>query len=439
MVMRLWKGPTRSKQKTDELNPARSELYIYTYQGVHNGPITTEYIPYLIPGSYRTFSSLYAPNFHKLVSEDWVFQFPYTQNRVEWTCSPAFVRDDYYEGSPVRHTFGSYDNLVGYFLDYPPFPSVSSVPLIKCEQARDEVLTRAYSKANSGSADLLIDLSQYKQTVQLFVSALRHLLSLASTVGAFYRYVSRGPGYRRRVRIPNVDHLIDPKNLAGLWCEMRFGWRPLLSTLNGVIEALNTLHGESKRVTYRASEPLSYSEEKLSVLHQQSLGFESTLNVSTKFSYESTFRGGILLEKTTTLAQDLGLDLRYVPIALWDLIPFSFIVDRFVNVGNFIRSIHPIPISAFGGSWVVERCEYSHLYRCDYLSHSFSSGSGSSYKRWTRTGGTDWAKQSVSSVVRQVFDRPPLLPTLRHDWLEFKDLYNLIDVLFLAIQRVKTH
>lgn len=439
MVMQLWRGPTRSKNVTDELQPARSESVLFTYQAVHNGPIASELWPFSVPGSYRTFSSLYAPNFHKLVSEGWVFQFPYSIVKDEWTTAPAYIRDDYYQGSPVQHTWAIYDNIIGYFSGYPPFPSISGFDATRHQRAQDEVLTRVYAKANSGKTDLLIDLSQYKQTVQLFVSSLRRLLSLASTVGAFYRYVSRGPDYRRRVRIPNVDHFIDPKNLAGLWCEMRFGWRPLLSTLNGVIEALNSLHGGSKRVTYRAFEPFSYQEEKLSVLHQADLGFQSTINASTKYSYESSFRSGILLEKETTLAQDLGLDLRYVPIAVWDLIPFSFIVDRFVNVGNFIRAVHPIPISAFGGSWVVERFEHSHLFRGEYLSHSFSSGSGSSYKGWTRSGSQDWAKHAVSGVVRQVFDRPPPLPTLRHDWLEFKDLYNLIDVLFLAIQRVKPH
>jgi hypothetical protein len=436
-MMRLYKGPTTHKTNTDELSPARSESYLYQHRDVYNGPIMNEYVPYLIPGSYRAFSSLYAPQFYKLRSEDWVFQFPYSQTRDETTCAPVDVRDDYYMGSPETHTFSYYLNLVGYFCGYPPFPSVPDFDATRHQQAQDEVLTRVYAKANSSNADLLIDLSQYKQTVSMFISALRRLLSLANTIGAFYRYVSRGPGYRRRVRIPNVDGFVDPKNLAGLWCEMRFGWRPLLNTLNGVIEALHSLHGESKRVTYRAFENFTSKEEKLSVLHQPTWDFESTLNVSTKKTYESTFRGGILLEKTTTLAEDLGLDLRYVPIALWDLIPFSFVVDRFITVGDFIRSIHPIPVSAFGGSWVVERFERSHVYKCEYLPHSFSSGSGAGYKRWTRSGGTERTIRKMSGVVRQTFDRPPSLPTLRHDWLEFKDLYNLIDVLFLAIQRVK--
>lgn len=436
-MLKLWHGPSKFKTVTEEISSPHTEMGVARYLLTPGGVVSETVTPYEVPGSYRHFSSHYAPDFYRLLSEGWVFQFPYSQSRDGWTYQPCSIRDDWYQGSPTTHTWGTYDNLVGYF-NRLIFPSVPDFDVSRHQRAQDEVLTRAYAKANSNSADLLIDLSQYKQTVQLFVSTLRRLVALAQTIGAFYRYVSRGPGYRRRVRIPNVDGLVDPKNLAGLWCEMRFGWRPLLSTLNGVIEALNTLHGETKRVTYRSSETFTSKGAALTVLHEPTFEWQSTINLSTEKSYESTFRGGILLEKATTLAEDLGLDLRYVPIALWDLVPFSFIVDRFVNVGNFIRSIHPIPVTAFGGSWVVERFEYTHLYKCEYLPHTFAAGSGPSYHRWARSGGQNWAKYSSTGTVRQVFDRPPLLPTLRHDWLEFKDLYNLIDVLFLAIQRVKT-
>lgn len=38
-----------------------------------------------------------------------------------------------------------------------------------------------------------------------------------------------------------------------------------------------------------------------------------------------------------------GLSLRHLPQVMWELVPCSFVLDRFVDVGAFIRSLTPDP------------------------------------------------------------------------------------------------
>jgi hypothetical protein len=47
----------------------------------------------------------------------------------------------------------------------------------------------------------------------------------------------------------------------------------------------------------------------------------------------------------------MGLRLADVPSSLWELVPLSFIVDRFVSVGAWLDAIVPKPGVTIKGSW----------------------------------------------------------------------------------------
>jgi hypothetical protein len=47
----------------------------------------------------------------------------------------------------------------------------------------------------------------------------------------------------------------------------------------------------------------------------------------------------------------MGLRLSDVPSALWELVPWSFVVDRFVSVGKWLDAITPKPNVRILGTW----------------------------------------------------------------------------------------
>jgi hypothetical protein len=47
----------------------------------------------------------------------------------------------------------------------------------------------------------------------------------------------------------------------------------------------------------------------------------------------------------------LGLRLRDVPQTLWELTPYSFVVDWFVNVGDWLQAVTPVPGLEIRGWW----------------------------------------------------------------------------------------
>jgi len=442
--MRLYEGPFRSKSYEVEKTPLSIVNRRDTYTAA-NGTVTYGTVTGFVPPSTEAFSSLYAPNFHKLVQDGWVIQTPFTLIKRNWSYKTAQIADDNYFGSPVQHTNGTYDNTC----TFAQLPWLFSAPADFRNQvaaAADEVMTRVYAKAATPQADLLIEIAQLRETLSMFVLLGKRFVKLAKTFGSvteappriydtetLRQFLNR---LKRRVRAFPVQTARELGTLSGWWCEMRYGWRPLLSSLEGVVDALNdpTL-GSMKRVTYRALEDLNLKDTKVNQYTSSLLGFTGNWSCTTETSFHETLRGGILLERTSSLAKNLGLELDQIPIAMWDLVPYSFIIDRFVNVGNYIRSLRPVLSTGFGGSWLVERFEYSHIYRGIYPSFDYSSGSGPSYKRWVRKGNEDEVRLDVVGHVRTVRGRPHI-PVLRWDWASINDLFNAVDGIMLVIQRL---
>lgn len=439
-MIKRYKGPFRQKSKSLITVPAeqvmRSDRHAY-----YNQAPFTRYTPGINPASYVDFMTLITPEFRKLQADDWVIQCPYHRIQEVNSYVPCGITSTLYNGTnPVQVSSSVSTNMVEALQGSTAFPSIGSGFQTGLDRARDEVLTRVYSKANSANADMIIELTQLMSTGKMFLGAGRTLLSLATNANAFLRkpglFLRRGED--RKIRIPPDGREVNLSSLAGWWCELRFGWGPLLYTILGIQEALARDDLDTvKRITYRALEEYQYVAEKTNVVPVTYNTFTTNFLYTTKIEYKSNLRAGILVEDGFTLARALGLDVRYIPIALWDAVPLSFIVDRFINCGNYIRSLQPIPATAFGGSWVVEKFDVTTTRKAEYVAMDKSSGSGSTYKRWAITGGTNSATQQRIGTVRTIYEQSPLLPTLRHDWSQFKNLYNLIDAIMLAIQRLK--
>lgn len=442
--MRRYTGPFKRKTNTEILVPGTPlEGIKHLYVGTSYGSIS--YMPGFLPDETKYYSSLITPQFKKLVGDGYIIQCPFTLVKTTFEAIPGTFGEAMRAGAGATE-YHSYSNLCTMFQENPwgyKLYFSRSMPGSR-SAASSEALTRAFAKANTGNADLLIDLSQYRSLVSMFVKATKTLLSLVQTPGSFLDLVkAHVKGNERFVRIPPNGKKVPVTSLEGLWCELRFGWRPLLGTLEGIVDAANRADlDQARRITYRATEEVDSFEEKFSTWNLNwTYGCivinEPARKYTESLSYKSRFRAGILLEESTSMWRALGLDTRAIPIALWDAIPYSFIVDRFVNVGNWLRALRPIPSKEFGGAWVAERFTVEHRLRTEFLPISRSCGSGTSYRYYNRTSGYEEGLAKVEGYIRSIHEHAPLLPTLRHDWSELTDIYNLIDAFMLAIQRAR--
>jgi hypothetical protein len=82
-------------------------------------------------------------------------------------------------------------------------------------------------------------------------------------------------------------------------------------------------------------------------------GYSGTLAIKKEASVHS----GVIfdIENRTTseaLLTTLGLRPSDVPRTLWELTPYSFVVDWFVNVGDWLQAVTPVPGITVKGNWV---------------------------------------------------------------------------------------
>lgn len=144
-----------------------------------------------------------------------------------------------------------------------------------------------------------------------------------------------------------VKHL-DPKEayqiLSDAWLSYRYGWTPLVMELQALYDNFNDNKLFEVRSAYGGQK-----HEKLDVEYTKTLDF---LDGSFEFDGELHLKIQSVIYRTgfnyfnseesrngSALAR-LGLDLESILSTAWELIPFSFILDMFVNVGDSLTALN---------------------------------------------------------------------------------------------------
>ena len=133
------------------------------------------------------------------------------------------------------------------------------------------------------------------------------------------------------------------KVLADTWLETQYGWRPLLSDIRGANDALKDLAArpslEMKVVRGVADQvtPLGSTTGDYDVFGQSIVG----VSITSKVTFSVMYRAGIALQSPSTLtmnATTLGFDpSNFVP-TVWELVPWSFLIDYFTNIGEVLNA-----------------------------------------------------------------------------------------------------
>jgi hypothetical protein len=190
--------------------------------------------------------------------------------------------------------------------------------------------TQAHSNVASAEFETLIFLGELRQTLQL----------LRSPLGKIDDLLKKTQKKARRKGVSLARYLRDQ------WLSARYGWGPLLRDVDNVVKAVQSLQNR-ERIRHTAR---GHADLKDSVSHDKDLAAGSyTCAYQTFLEIEYSVRAGIIYEMDHR--NTFGLSLSAVPSTAWELIPYSFVLDWFVNVGDYIQAIVPKPGVSILGSW----------------------------------------------------------------------------------------
>ena len=187
-------------------------------------------------------------------------------------------------------------------------------------------LIKLFGKASDASINLAVSLAEAGKTADL-------ILSVATRVTKAWRAFRRG-------RFRDVALLLNlsPATIHRTWLEYKYGWMPLLMDIHGAAKALAQQHtGRPPSFTVSNVSELPIDWKRVTTYGAYGGGtatYTETLTGSYKVRHK--MRCEVVNSRFST-AQQLGLTN---PLLLaWELIPFSFVFDWFVSVGDYLTAM----------------------------------------------------------------------------------------------------
>lgn len=208
----------------------------------------------------------------------------------------------------------------------------------------EQLKLEALSKIDSTPFNFMEDAAEIASTMRYLKDPLSALADLSRTFERDYKV-------RRKKGWPHA------KALADAWLTSRYAVRPLMISIDNGYQALfkGKLVKSEERRTART----------FAVFKADSSGIHSTpgpvaLNFDWSRQEDGHIRVGILYSVTNparTALQSAGFRQRNIPVTAWQLLPYSWVVDRIVNLTQVLQALTNLadPGVQIIAAWVTER------------------------------------------------------------------------------------
>jgi len=349
--------------------------------------------PYFVhaqSGTTETTSDVVTRGYRRRSMAGEIIVNPYSNTKETYSASGTFYR--------WKYTAQSCSSPVAFMEEWIDGPYALSVSIGGSKLTPASVFTqseidalisvaasKAWSDANQHDANVLQDAAECRQLVKLLQSPKK---TAQGIIGAAIK--TRGKSVvsgAKSVAKSTADLASD------LWLQYQYGVKPLVSTLNGVVDAMARYR---KRHRWTARGNLTISKTK--VTSGTAVYWVADFYWTRTDVHEVKVRAGILLEEEVRLTNNLGVDASGLLSLPWELIPFSFVADWFINVGDFISGIAPFVTKTPLASWYTIE---------ETITSTFTvTGNGAPKGAWTLMRGVSGTYTGLRRQKRRVVKLP---------------------------------
>jgi len=216
------------------------------------------------------------------------------------------------------------------------------------QRLADVCLQKAYSKVGSPDFGGLENLGELRETLELLRNPFKALRDFLAFKNPKLGGASNGTllGCLLNPKSSRSQAILASTKLTGnvvakTWLEVRYGLRPLVSAVQDVIKLVDKVVNsfDANRVRSKRSK-LKIDRHTAST---ETGGANGVVLMSGKCICHHKIKicGIVYFKQKTDLsqAQKLGLDLRYLPEAIWELTRLSFVVDWLFTIGPWLGSL----------------------------------------------------------------------------------------------------
>jgi hypothetical protein len=192
-------------------------------------------------------------------------------------------------------------------------------------------INRAVEKSQAyGDLLMLVSAAEAKQTVRMLRNVFIRVFNIVLTL---YKNV-------QKLNVPATIDLV-----TDIWLEMRYGWTPFIGEMTGIHEALTVVRPTGIKAAYGTHKQ---SDSLVKRVRIPSVKVESGYNVCTLHAFvdkfdDMTAKAGFNYvnkpgSRNDSWAAIFGVDQASLLSTTWELVPWSFIVDMFLNLGNILQA-----------------------------------------------------------------------------------------------------
>lgn len=234
------------------------------------------------------------------------------------------------------------------FQGNPSSPSSYS-DIVADRHARQQFM-RAY-RASRTTFESGVALGELAKTVSMLANPAR---ALREGIDAYYRGVKKR--LRRRKKPKDRSKIV-----SDTWLEYMYGWRPLVNDARNAAKLLTAEpYQKFKQLTARASEKWHGEVDNTSFYSPSLITYRVRCWQENEVSVR--YIGAIGAENSPPgFPEQLGLSWSNVLPTAWELIPYSFLVDYFSNVGDVIAGASTGNIHLAWGNKTVRKQSSQHV------------------------------------------------------------------------------
>jgi len=298
---------------------------------------------------------------------------------------------------------------------------VPSIPAVDLDDLVDYAVNKAYADIDASDILALCTVAEGEKTV----------VSLISIFGRLIRIIKQ----IKKLNFRALKREISRKELANRYMEVRYALRPLMYDAAGIIAALNNeASSDPIRLTFRGKTDYFDSDQDVITTPRTNTNLVGTYTydeVRTKsWSDNIKVRAGVLtmLDKLDNL-KIWGIN-RPLETA-WELMPFSFIIDWFINVGDTLSAWAPDVGFKTLASWAVIERETHQMAEFAYSNVQEPVWNGTSNYRsldHTRAMSNCWLEKTILYKQRIPNAKRAILPKFKMRLNSFK----LLDLVIIA-------
>lgn len=190
------------------------------------------------------------------------------------------------------------------------------------------------------SVNLGVVVGEGRQTIDLFTNTAKRLAGAArdlrrgDLIGAASNFAGVPPSKAKGLTFSRNLRKNGPSALSNGWLELQYGWKPLLSDIYGACEHLaNQLYRPPRF-------KLSKSKTKVANATVRSVGSHFSSDFDTIDSWETSHTIKYVIYYTQEESHSLSSLGLINPLSIaWELVPWSFVADWFLPIGNYLNNL----------------------------------------------------------------------------------------------------